>query len=158
MLQRDTVAGDLHNGRLRLAYLTGEESRLSVSLDCGGEARGPRDLLARNNTGTGAAICRHPPRPSPDPSCSTTRGSALFGIFQWEEKPPPACQTQADSFWGLQGGQRGAVATAAGPRCWPWHLAITATGSFIKMHPSYPVFDKRRQHNGSKLRIISRFS
>lgn len=38
------MAGNLHNGRLHLAYLTGEESCLSVSLDCGVESRGPWNL------------------------------------------------------------------------------------------------------------------
>lgn len=103
------MAGDLHNGRLRLAYLTGEESRLSVSLDCGGESRGPRDLPARNNTGPGpgAAICRHPPRGQRGRLASRghlwTRGAPWHEALRYRaarKSLPPACQARADSSGG----------------------------------------------------------
>lgn len=44
------MAENLHNWCLLLAYLTGEEFCLSVSLDCGVQSMGFWNLGARNNT------------------------------------------------------------------------------------------------------------
>jgi len=94
------VAGHLHNGRPHLAYLTGEESRLSVSLDCGAESRGQRDVPARNNSGRGAGCCHLAPTAG-TPLCGGPSGWGLLcragpGAKSSQKTHRPACKTQAD--------------------------------------------------------------